>query len=115
MKWLCCATGAPDPGPSGADCARLNLQKKLYAPLGKSGSIQVSGAGVTAANGIYYPDGQKNGKPKYSKADGAHIGWHTLTSNGILREFWYLSTHSVYLGDGSTSNDAYLRYGIVHK
>lgn len=95
---------------SNTTLAELTVTENDKNPLGKSEAIQVSGAGVAVANGIYYPDGLKNGKTKYSKADGAHIGWHSLTTNGILREFWYLSTHPVYLGDGSTSNDAHLRY-----
>ncbi len=90
--------------------AELTVTEGDKNPIGKNDTIIVSGAGVAAANGTYFPDGQKNGKPKYSKADGAHIGWHTRTENGILKEFWYLSTHPVYLGDGSTSNDAHLRY-----
>lgn len=94
---------------SSTTLAELTVSENDKNPLGKSGAIQVSGAGMTAANGTYHPDGQMNGKPKYSKADGAHIGWHTRNDNGTLREFWYLSTHPVYVGDGN-SNDAQLRY-----
>jgi hypothetical protein len=91
--------------------AELTVPDADKTPIGKVESVVVSGAGTSPyVNGTYIRDGEKNGKPKYSKADGAHIAWHTLTTNGVTSACWYISTHPVYIGDGSTSNDAHLRY-----
>jgi hypothetical protein len=55
----------------------LWARKRVVVPGTPNGNILVSGAGTTAANGTYEPDGMNEGRPEYTKGN-YRIFWNTF-------------------------------------
>jgi len=82
----------------------LWARRRVMIPPAPTGNMIVSGAGSTAVNGIYAPDGTNDGKAKYRgivKTD-ATIGWNDGLNQWLIEESDEFGTNYYSTNDVAT-------------